>query len=317
MAAHLAGGVLRPGLREELALLFDLGIRLAPFDGGLFPVLELVVHFQLALGKAGHGLDGPVHFVIRRDRLAVFVPAEGREGHDLLVPAQIDLLHAIDLRDTDRHVELLDLLGELLPGRREALAPDAPRGVHVDKGHVVFRQPLLEVVLVQLHRVDALLLVHLLQRLVVLLVPQLALLPVPPAEQPGRPVFRELPLLDVLGDVLAVRSEGVPDVDADVVAVDVQHGNVEIQPQLGLGVLVEGDGGDDFRSGKGRRFAEKENPHDAQGDEGHGGAERGGLRQILWHTTVKVYGGHRITGAAPTANIIAHRSCLVGFFFFR
>ena len=40
------------------------------------------------------------------------------------------------------------------------------------------------------------------------------------------------------------------------------------------------------------------------------------LRQILWHTTVKVYGGHRITGAAPTANIIAHRSCLVGFFFF-
>mmetsp|Transcript_8833 Transcript_8833/g.18351 ORF Transcript_8833/g.18351 Transcript_8833/m.18351 type:complete len:319 (-) Transcript_8833:36-992(-) len=308
MAADLAGRVFRSALRKKLALLLNGIFRVTSCHGALLPVLELGVHFELALGKAHQCLDGSIHFVVGGDSLARLVPTKGGKCHDLFVPAEIHLRHAINLSNAHRHFQIFDLHGKLFPGWMESLTPDTPGGEHVDKGHFVLFNPTLKVVLGQIHGVDPVLLVHLFQRPIVILVSNLALLPVASTEQTGAPVFRDLPLFDVLGHVLSVRPEGIPDIYRDVIAMDIEHGNVEIQPQLGLCVFIECNRGDNLRSGKGGRFTEKEDPHYAQSDQRHCRTQCGCLCQILGHTAIKIHRRHCVPTAASAVDVIAHGS---------
>jgi hypothetical protein len=82
---------------------------------------------------------------------------------------------------------------------------NVPRRVIVDERHDVLLHKLLEVVALELDRVHSGLGVHLVEGLVVLLVGELAGLTIPSREHPLLPGFVELPLVDVLGDVLPVR----------------------------------------------------------------------------------------------------------------
>jgi hypothetical protein len=91
----------------------------------VLPVLECFVRsFRVCpwqsrlIGKIDQGLDGSIHIT----HIALYVPREGGIGHDLFVPAEIGFRHAIDLADSHRHVQLLNLHGKLFPGRRQLVA---------------------------------------------------------------------------------------------------------------------------------------------------------------------------------------------------
>ena len=79
----------------------------------------------------------------------------------------------------------------------------------------------LEILLGQLNRMDAIL-VQLFQRFLVLLVKDLPNIAVAAREDPPLPSLIELPLLNVLGDVLPVRPQGIPDINGYVIAVKIQ-----------------------------------------------------------------------------------------------
>mmetsp|Transcript_47087 Transcript_47087/g.100115 ORF Transcript_47087/g.100115 Transcript_47087/m.100115 type:complete len:411 (-) Transcript_47087:139-1371(-) len=301
VAGHLASGVVgtgRAGAGDGSRLVLVLVRRVLRL-----PVLVLLLHLELSLGVARQRGHRPVHFVVGEDGLALLVPAQGGEGHDPLVLAELGVDDAVDLADSDGHAHFVHLLGELFPRGVQTLTPDAPWSIHVDERHLVVVQEALKIVRSEL---DGLLpvLVQLLQRLLVLLVLHLPLLPIPPREDAPLPVLVELPLLDVLRHVLTVGPQGVPHVHGDVVAVQVHEGHVEVESDLGLVVLVEGDGGAHVGPGEGQGLGEEEDAHDAHGAEGHEGSEGRRLGQILRHAPVEVHRRHGGSPAAAAVNVV-------------
>ena len=110
-----------------------------------------------------------------------------------------------------------------------------------------------------------------------LLVKDLPNIAVAAREDPPLPSLIELPLLNVLGDVLPIRPQGVPDVDGNVIAMQVQQRYIEIEPYLWLCIIVESDFGAQAGLGKGIGFREEKDAHYKQRAKGHYRTKRSGL----------------------------------------
>ena len=102
-------------------------------------------------------------------------------------------------------------------------------------------------------------------------------IPIAPGKDPPDSVLIELPLVNVLGDILLICPERIPDIDRDIIAVQIEECNVEIDANERLGGVVQGNAGGKAGRGKGGRFGEKENGHEEHGADAHEGAEGGGL----------------------------------------
>lgn len=149
----------------------------------------------------------------------------------LLVAAELDVGHAVNLGDLYRDLRLLDVLGEGLPGGCQPLAPDAPGCIERDECEFVALQILVEGVCSERHRVLAVLQQDL-QGPVVLVVENAPFLPVPALEVPAPARLVQVPLLDVLAHVHTVGPEDIEHVHDGVAAGEVEHGDVEIYLNL-------------------------------------------------------------------------------------
>lgn len=152
------------------------------------------------------------------------------------------------------------------------------RSIHVNKRHFMSPHKRMERFHRQLHRMDAILM-QFLQCLGMFLVHHLPLLSIPPGEYPALSLLVQLPLFDIFRNILSIGAEGIPHVHADKVAVQVHERDVEIESNLRLIVLVEGDARGHDGTCEGNGFGEEEYGHDGYGADGHYGAECGGLER--------------------------------------
>mmetsp|Transcript_45018 Transcript_45018/g.94420 ORF Transcript_45018/g.94420 Transcript_45018/m.94420 type:complete len:313 (-) Transcript_45018:450-1388(-) len=214
VSRHLTSGMFGSGvarIRSHARLVLRIGIL-------LFPVFVLLFHVKLSFGVSLQCRNRSVHFVIGKDCLTSLVPAEGGEGHDTLIFAELCVDNTVDFTHTNRHTHLVNFLSELFPCRVKALAPDAPGSIHINESHLMRIQKLLESIRSQLHSLLPILM-KLLQSLLMLLVRHLPLLPISSGENASLSTLIKLPLFDIFGNVLPIGSEGVPDIDAYKVAV--------------------------------------------------------------------------------------------------
>ena len=114
-------------------------------------------------------------------------------------------------------------------------------------------QKRLEIIRLQLHSLLPIRM-QILQSLRMLLMNHLPLFPIPPRKNTTLSALIQLPLFDILGNILPIRPESVPYVDRDKVAMQVHESDVEIEADLGLIVFVEGDGGGHGGSCEGECF---------------------------------------------------------------
>lgn len=96
----------------------------------------------------------------------------------------------------------------------------------------------------------------------------------------------ELPLVHILGNVLTVRSQRIPHINAHKVAVQIQKRDIEIDANLRLRVLVNGDARFDGSSRERQRFTEEQNSHDENGCDAHKGTQSRGLRMVMGETVM-------------------------------
>ena len=154
-----------------------------------------------------------------------------------MLPAKLGLLDAVDLANADGHLFVLNFLCKLFPCRVEALAPNTPRSIQVDEGHLMLVEKALKVLLGQLNGVNAIL-VQLFQGFLVLLVNDRPHIAIAAGKDPPLPGFVELPLLNVLGDVLPIGPQRIPNIDRHIIAMQVQQRYIEIEPYLCLSVVI-------------------------------------------------------------------------------
>mmetsp|Transcript_14182 Transcript_14182/g.46297 ORF Transcript_14182/g.46297 Transcript_14182/m.46297 type:complete len:213 (-) Transcript_14182:784-1422(-) len=132
--------------RDHAAGMF-LDVEHALLSAGV-PVLHGLLELDLLLEEVHEGVHRTVLLVVDAVLLPVLEEAQRRERHDPLRRAELPIGDAVHLdhvhvdrrtaRTAGALVQLLDFLREGLPGRFEALAPDAPRGEEVDEDVRVF-----------------------------------------------------------------------------------------------------------------------------------------------------------------------------------
>mmetsp|Transcript_19985 Transcript_19985/g.43317 ORF Transcript_19985/g.43317 Transcript_19985/m.43317 type:complete len:214 (-) Transcript_19985:754-1395(-) len=81
----------------------------------VFPIFVLLFHLKLTFGIPRQRRYRPVHFVIGKDGLAGFVPAQCGEGHDFLIFAELGVDDAVDFAHADGHTEFVYFLAEFFP----------------------------------------------------------------------------------------------------------------------------------------------------------------------------------------------------------
>lgn len=80
LTTRMIGAVLLEQQSLLLSLIIICGIRL------MLPILKLLIHFKLSLGKCLQSLQSSIHFVVWLNGCALVVPAECRKCHDFLLP---------------------------------------------------------------------------------------------------------------------------------------------------------------------------------------------------------------------------------------
>mmetsp|Transcript_105591 Transcript_105591/g.303706 ORF Transcript_105591/g.303706 Transcript_105591/m.303706 type:complete len:261 (+) Transcript_105591:696-1478(+) len=196
---------------------------------------------------------------------------DGRKALNLLLAANLLEFYAIYLQHPDIRfnavsvedlvLAIVDLLLELVPSRSELSAMRTPIGVEVHESEIVSVDDLVEIVMLKLVTGGAPVRVqlgHLLLREAlfgILQLHELLLCVWPPSPMP----LLVHPLLShILGDVLPLGAERVPDANCNVVATYVHHGDVEVYSEHGILVGVDDDVRSRLRAQKGRQLAHKE-----------------------------------------------------------
>jgi hypothetical protein len=144
-----------------------------------------------------------------------------------------------------------------------------PGRIYVNKGHFDIFQKIVKGILRQNDSVHSFFLVHFFQRLVVFFPIELAPFTVAPRKDALDATLVQLLLVHIARGILSVRSEGVPHVHRHVIALQVKHGNAEIQVDLRIRVLINGNARDDGVAGKGGGFAHEQNEHNGHGRDAH------------------------------------------------
>mmetsp|Transcript_17548 Transcript_17548/g.51361 ORF Transcript_17548/g.51361 Transcript_17548/m.51361 type:complete len:423 (-) Transcript_17548:196-1464(-) len=230
------------GARDHAAWVI-LVLCLDPLHSLRVPVLHPGLELQLVLRVLFEGRHGAILLVVGLENLAVLEEPQSWKGLDALLHAHLPVRHAVNpghihLEFIRCAFEAFELLGEGLPGRLQPLAPDAPWCVEVHKGEPVFLEELVKALIVQWNGVDAIH-VQLFDGRVVRVVRDVLLLPIPSTEDTANPPLVQLPLFNVLRDILSVGAEHIVDIHNGVVAVQVHQSDVEVYAQLRVCVRVE------------------------------------------------------------------------------
>ena len=168
--------------------------------------LHMRVHPNLRGEELLEGGERSVGAVVGAQRLGALEEAHHGEGLHLVPHADVRVGHAVHAHDAHSlRTPALLALGQQLPDRRHALAPDAPGREEVDEGVGVRLQPEVEVVLVQGDGVHAVA-VELGQIDVVDVVLDVRLLPVPPLVAAADAILVELPTVHILRNIVRTRS---------------------------------------------------------------------------------------------------------------
>mmetsp|Transcript_36329 Transcript_36329/g.75589 ORF Transcript_36329/g.75589 Transcript_36329/m.75589 type:complete len:255 (+) Transcript_36329:689-1453(+) len=253
MSRYLTTGMFGSILLVELSFLVLFFVR-----GLMFiltePFLVLFIHFQFSFGVGRQGLYGAIHFVIGLHGFSGVVPTQGGKGHDFLLTTQIGLGDTIHFSHSHRHAFLFDFLGKFFPRWCKSLTPHTPRGKHINKGHFIFLQKSGKILLGQFHRMHTFIFVHFFQTQIVFFMTQFSLFPIASGKNPSRPRFIQLPLVDIFGHILSIGSQGIPHIDTDIIAMQIQQRNIEIESNLRFFIFIQGNGGGNFRGSKSGRF---------------------------------------------------------------
>mmetsp|Transcript_32904 Transcript_32904/g.60697 ORF Transcript_32904/g.60697 Transcript_32904/m.60697 type:complete len:245 (+) Transcript_32904:1181-1915(+) len=182
-------------------------------------------------------------------------------------------------------------LCQRLPGGREITTVGAPTGEKVHKHVGVRPQRNVEHILIEGHGIlpvgvellDGILNGNVEELHVVLLS---VALPIPLANT----LLIEVELLHVLRHVL-LRAEDRDDVDGGEFALEIHHGDIEVDADLGFCVAVEGEVGFEGGREEGLGFEEEEEAHGEDGEGGEDGTTAGALEEVDGDLAVHVEGG--------------------------
>mmetsp|Transcript_13697 Transcript_13697/g.29428 ORF Transcript_13697/g.29428 Transcript_13697/m.29428 type:complete len:245 (+) Transcript_13697:1149-1883(+) len=182
-------------------------------------------------------------------------------------------------------------LCQRLPGGREITTVGAPTGEKVHKHVGVRLQRNVEHILIEGHGIlpvgvellDGILNGNVEELHVVLLS---VALPIPLANT----LLIEVELLHVLRHVL-LRAEDRDDVDCGEFALEIHHGDIEVDADLGFCVAVEGEVGFEGGREEGLGFEEEEEAHGEDGEGGEDGTTAGALEEVDGDLAVHVEGG--------------------------
>mmetsp|Transcript_2930 Transcript_2930/g.8360 ORF Transcript_2930/g.8360 Transcript_2930/m.8360 type:complete len:213 (-) Transcript_2930:386-1024(-) len=199
----------------------------------LGPLFVLVFHLKLALGEVHQRISGSVAAVVPTgDGVPMVKEPKCGKCHDLLVPAEIRLFDAVHLGYPHRKTSALHILSELLPGRVEALAPNAPGGVEVHERKFFVLGEGLPRARLHVHSVHPIFMEDVKRRVLLVVVVHLVLLAVPTLVHAPTPVLVELPLFNVSRHVLPLSPNHIQQINSGVVARQVMHRDVKIDPDL-------------------------------------------------------------------------------------
>mmetsp|Transcript_58057 Transcript_58057/g.79116 ORF Transcript_58057/g.79116 Transcript_58057/m.79116 type:complete len:217 (+) Transcript_58057:961-1611(+) len=162
------------------------------------PLLVLGLELKFALGEFHEGFYGAVRAVVGPgDGLAVLEEAECREGLDALGRAGCVLFYAVHLRNLYRETQFVHVLGELLPGWLQPLAPDTPGRVKVNETELGILYEVGEGGVIESNRMHAILMKLFDVRMQVVVVIHFKLLAVASLIHASVSLTVELPLLNV------------------------------------------------------------------------------------------------------------------------
>ena len=140
-----------------------------------------------------------------------------------------------------------------------------PWRIHVNKDHVMVHQKVVPIFRRQVHDSDAIFGMHFFERLVVSFMSQLPGISIATRKDSSDSSLIELPFVDILGNILSIGAQGVPNIEADVIAVEIEERNVKVDANLRLRIFVNGDAGFNAGSSKCHGLAEKQDSHDQHG----------------------------------------------------